>query len=144
MSDLYTPPDPIEPPEPDGGSVNTLFAQATTSVAFALTLSKHQCNVLLRVSEAGEPKDVPTHRYKTDANGPHLHLDVAHIQVPQMRALETKGLVWWARNAQGNASGFRGLTEAGKLVVGLLREAGMTVDNTNTVSTLRRLERRAA
>ena len=49
--------------------------------------------------------------------------------------------MFWHTDGLGNPVSFGGLTEAGKLVAKLLEQAGMTVENTNTVSMMRRLER---
>jgi hypothetical protein len=102
-----------------GGEVNKIFQEATTSTAFVLMLSKRQCNELLRLSMADEWWKGHGSRMTT------------------MRALEGKGLVSW-RYENGKANGFEGLTEAGRLMVALLKEAGLTVENTNTAVTLRR------
>jgi hypothetical protein len=42
------------------------------------------------------------------------------------------------------ASGFGDLTKVGELVAQVLVEAGMTIENTNTLSVIGRIERRAA
>ncbi len=103
---------------------NSQFAEYATSTAFALQLSKNQCNALLRVATRGQGENFPFHTVGT------------------LRTLEARGLVFWHRDASGKASGFGGLTRAGRIMVLLLREAGLTVENTNTVSVLRRMGRR--
>jgi hypothetical protein len=103
--------------------MNGVFAEYATGVAFSIQLSKNQCNALLRVDVA--PLDIL-------------------VQVSTLRTLEARGLVFWHRDSHGKNHGFGGLTEAGRLMVGLLREAGLTVKNTNTVGMLRRIEREAA
>jgi DNA-binding HxlR family transcriptional regulator len=106
--------------------MNHLFAEATTSVAFALLLSKNQCNSLLRSVD---------HK-----SGDLLHL----MQVHTLKTLQAHGLVFWRQDANGKPNGYGGLTPAGELVAALLREAGMTIENTNTVSMLKRIERMTA
>lgn len=103
--------------------MNGIFAEYSTSTAFLVQLSKNQCNALLRV----------------EAN----HMDI-FVQVSTLQSLAARGLVSWSRDSQGRANGFEGLTRAGELIVGLLKEAGMTIENTNSVSMLKRLAREAA
>lgn len=110
--------------------MNANFAQYTTGTAFSINLSKLQCNALLRVDAAGEIDG--TFKQWCDSN-----LDV--LQVGTLRPLEARGLVFWHRKPDGSANGFGGLTAAGRLTVGLLKEAGLTIENTNTVSVLKRL-----
>jgi len=100
--------------------MNTKLAEATTSVAFLLSLSKRQCNTLLRLIN-GEPDG-------------HI------VQVDSLQSLDRRGLVFWHQDSTGRPSGFGGLTEAGKLVAALLKEAGLTVENSNTTGVLRRME----
>jgi hypothetical protein len=104
--------------------MNNRFAEYTTSTAFSLSLTKNQCNALLRL-KAGN---------KTEFGGISLELHT----VGTMRQLEVRGLVAWAYK-DGKASHFEGLTDAGRLVVGLLEQAGLTIENTNTLSILRRV-----
>lgn len=104
---------------------NHHFAEYSTSTAFSIQLSKNQCNALLRCENLT------------------MHRDPA-LTVGTLRPLEARGLVFWNRNAMGNANGFGGLTEAGRLMVGLLKEAGLTIESTNTVSVLRRIDRESA
>ncbi|WP_104656496.1 hypothetical protein [Ralstonia insidiosa] len=107
--------------------MNKTFSEYATSTAFAIQLSKNQCNALLRLDEhKGDPADCHT------------------LSVGTLKGLDARGFVSWARDASGRAYDFEGLTQAGRLVVGLLREAGLTVDNTNTLSVLRRIDREAA
>lgn len=103
--------------------MNGTFAEYATGVAFAIQLSKNQCNSLLRV----------------EAN----HLDLC-VTVSTLQALDARGLVFWHRDSKGSANGFGGLTTAGQLMVALLKEAGLTIENTNTVGMLKRLAREAA
>lgn len=99
--------------------MNARFAEYTTTTAFLLALTKCQCNCLLRVADSN--RVLESHTVSTG------------------RQLEAKGLVWWEHDADGNPIGFRGLTKAGQMVVGLLREAGMTIESTNTISVLKRV-----
>jgi len=108
--------------------VNERFQLATTSVAFMLQLSRRQSNALLRVFEASDTVD-----------GRH---DILWIVGPDgLRGLERKGLVFWKYDAAGDAQGFGGLTKAGTLTAMLLREAGLTVENTMTNIVAKRVER---
>lgn len=107
--------------------MNKAFAECTTSTAFLLTLSKRQCNTLLRLAEGGVEK----------ADG-HI------VQVDSLRGLDRRGLVFWHQDVGGKKNGFGGMTKAGELVAAMLVEAGMTVENTNTLSVLARIERAAA
>lgn len=99
--------------------MNRAFAEATTSVAFALMLTKTQCNALLRLE--GDQKGLCFHTVGT------------------MHTLESRGLVSWKRDPDGKANGFEGLTDTGRVVCQLLKHAGLTIDNTNSVSVLKRL-----
>jgi hypothetical protein len=106
--------------------VNREFAEYTSSVAFALHLTKLQCNALLALRE---------HKAKPGHSQFPLHT------VDTMRSLERRGLVSWSRDAAGRACKFDGLTRAGRIMVLLLKEAGMSVENTATLSVLRRMDR---
>jgi len=125
---------------------NHIFAEATTGIAFILTLSKRQCNTLLRLraSEAKSGKPQPPGKTnnclaRVDRTDPaHLHI----VQVDNLRPLRDRGLVFWHMHA-GQPAGFGGLTKAGELTADLLLEAGMTIETTNTLSVLRRLDRAA-
>jgi hypothetical protein len=112
--------------------MNRNFAEYATSTAFSIQLSKNQCNALLRC-ESFDPKK---HKGAEWRDGP-MYL----LQVGTLKPLEARGLVFWHRDSQGRANGFGGLTGAGMLMVGLLKEAGLTVENTNTISMLRRMQR---
>jgi hypothetical protein len=106
--------------------MNSAFAEYSTSAAFALVLSKNQCNHMLRLDGLPEGEDVTA--------------QVAGLlTVGSLRSLEAKGFVHWGRNEEGKPRGFMGLTKAGRLMVDLLKEAGLSVSNTNTVSMLKRL-----
>lgn len=107
--------------------MNSAFAAATTSVAFALTLTKRQCNSLLRL-------------YLPRSERERLWV----IGVDGLNGLHRRGLVFWNQDESGRPNGFGGLTEAGKLVAALLVEAGLTVEATGTAMTVKREERLAA
>lgn len=113
--------------------MNREFAEYATSTAFACQLTKLQCNALLSLAA-----------WKRDPSKPSFPLHT----VDTMRSLERRGLVSWTRDATGRAVKFDGLTRAGRIMVLLLKEAGMTVENTVTLSVQRRmdwwLERKAA
>ncbi len=132
--------------------MNHVFAEATTSVAFGLMLTKRQCNTLLRVAavqEAGAALGVepfplggmPQREGEKDIA--FWQEFVASSPMPSLHALQDRGLVFWHYTHEGKACGFGGLTKAGELVVGLLKEAGLTIENTNTLSVLKRLQRAA-
>lgn len=110
--------------------MNGTFAEYTTSVAFSIQLSKNQCNTLLRIARDFDPKATP------------MDTKTWMLQVGTLHALEVRGLVYWNR-VNGKCEGFRGLTKAGELMVNLLAEAGLTIENTNTTSMIRRLSRAA-
>jgi microsomal dipeptidase-like Zn-dependent dipeptidase len=103
--------------------MNGTFAEYATSTAFLVQLSKNQCNALLRVSA--------------------VTFDTL-VQVSTLQSLEARGLVFWKRDHLGRAIDFGGLTRAGELMVELLKEAGMTIESTNSVGMLKRLAREAA
>lgn len=121
---------------------NAAFAEATTGVAFALQLSKRQCNTLLRqrAHEAihGKP-DRTTALERIKEEGP---ASISVVQADNYISLRLRGLVAWHWDEEKKCfSGFLGLTRAGELTADLLAEAGLTIENTNTLSVLRRLER---
>jgi len=109
---------------------NAAFTEATTGVAFVLTLSKRQCNTLLRLRQHGGGTSLQP--------GP---ANINIVQVDNLNPLKLRGLVSWAHDSKGNPCGFQGLTKAGELTADLLAEAGMTIENTNTLSVMKRLER---
>lgn len=128
--------------------MNRLFAESTTGIAFVLTLSKRQCNTLLRLIQSermyGKPVklgEVGYHRAYPDEDDP---ANMTIVGVDNLKPLQVKGLVFWHTDHQGHSHGFGGLTRAGELVACMLEEAGMTIENTNTVSILKRLDRIAA
>jgi len=127
---------------------NHVFAEATTSTAFLLTLSKRQCNTLLRL-RAHEAKFGKPQRHK--AGGPQDgSLDkeapayIGIVQTDQLHPLRDRGLVFWFTNHKGAPRGFGGLTRAGELAADMLLEAGMSIEATNTLSVLKRIDRVAA
>lgn len=103
--------------------MNLLFAEATTSVAFNLSLSKRQCYALLALRRTGNDARVATFVLGVDT----------------LKPLDSKGLVRWHRDADGAPCGFAGLTNAGKLVADLLHEAGVTEESCLTSSISKRL-----
>jgi|GEM_PF-5046762 len=107
--------------------MNKVFSEYATSTAFCVQLSKNQCNTLLRLDEhVGEPSDCHA------------------VTVGTLKGLDARGFVAWERDVSGRANKFLGLTDAGRLVAQLLREAGLTVESTNTLSVLRRIDWEAA
>lgn len=115
--------------------MNKVFAEYTTSTAFAFTLTKNQCNALLRIHETMHDK----RSGKTEAWRSGLGL----VDMGCAHTLEAKGLIYWSRDSRGIPNGFKGLTRAGRLMVMLLREAELTVENTNGPLMMRRLGRKA-
>lgn len=129
--------------------MNSTFAEATTGIAFVLTLSKRQCNTLLRVKAQEDRFGKPERNAGVSAwmeRGSGNKESPAHISVVQtdsLRGLRDRGLVFWFTDHRGEPCGFGGLTRAGELMADLLIEAGMTIEATNTLSVLKRLERAA-
>jgi hypothetical protein len=127
--------------------VNREFAEATTGLAFVLTLSKRQCNTLLRL-RAHEQQFGKPERHKAlgprdgscDKDAPAY---IGIVQTDTLRPLRDRGLVSWFYK-DGKPCGFAGLTKAGELMADLLLEAGLSINATNTLSVLKRLDRRAA
>lgn len=120
---------------------NQIFAEATTSTAFLLTLTKRQCNTLLRVryvQQEAAKRGVEAFGFGGCDVSLWSEL-IAPQPMPSLHALRDRGLVFWHRTHDGKAHGFGGLTKAGELMCGLLDEAGLTIENTNTLSVLRRL-----
>lgn len=125
--------------------MNHTFAEATTGLAFVLTLSKRQCNTLLRLraheGAYGKP-DFGGRSFK-DAGEKEGPARINIVQTDQLSALKNRGLVFWHTNLKGEPNGFGGLTKAGELAADLLLEAGLSIEATNTLSVLKRLERAA-
>jgi len=126
--------------------VNHTFAEATTGVAFVLTLSKRLCNTLLRLREHEKQFGKPEREFgrtvkEATAPGP---AQISIVQTDTLNPLKRRGLVSWYIDSTGRPNGFQGLTKAGELVADMLGEAGMSVENTNTLSVLARIERNAA
>lgn len=124
---------------------NPQFAEATTGVAFVLTLSKRQCNTLLRLrahaEKYGKPTRADARRIKPgDVDGP---AGITVVHTDSLAGLRNRGLVFWWTDSKGQAAGFGGLTKAGELVADMLLEAGMSIEATNTLSVLKRLQRAA-
>lgn len=121
---------------------NAIFAEATTGVAFVLTLSKRQCNTLLRLRQHetmnGKPDKFGRTTGQAFAAGP---ANINIVQTDNLSPLYLRGLVGWHTDSKGRKAGFTGLTKAGELCADLLAEAGLTIENTNTLSVLKRLER---
>ena len=109
---------------------NELFKEYSTSVAFQVTLSKLQCNALLRAAASDPP---------TGGLDGRTTQQLWPVSVGTLRTLEARGFVFWHKDSAGQRNGFGGLTNAGRLMVGLLEEAGMTIENTNTLSILKRV-----
>lgn len=126
-------------------SENRAFAESTTGVAFCLTLSKRQCNTMLRLREHerlhGKPDTLGRTTEQCFADGP---ANINIVQTDNLNPLLLRGLVSWHFDSKGRPCGFQGLTKVGELVADMLREAGLSIENTNTLSVLKRLDRRAA
>jgi hypothetical protein len=102
--------------------MNKIFQEYSTSTAFMIQLSKVQCNALFSV-ETFKRGDVP----------------FLFHNVGTLKCLESRGLVFWNRDEKGEANGFGGLTEAGKLMVALLKEAGLSEESTRTVGVIKKM-----
>lgn len=126
--------------------MNAVFAEATTGLAFVLTLSKRQCSTLLRLRAHEAEFGKPPYGGRP-FNDPGLNTGPANISIVQgdnLGGLKSRGLVFWHTDHRGQNFGFGGLTKAGELAAELLIEAGLSVEATNTLSVLRRLDRSAA
>lgn len=107
--------------------MNKTFAEYTTNTAFALTLTKNQCHILLRVRRGAPGDDYMFH--------PH-----------QARQLRSRGLIKATTDRERAAMQkakkpvriYR-LTKAGELLCALLDEAGITLDNTVTLTIARQM-----
>jgi len=130
--------------------MNKTFAEYTSSTAFLLALSKRQSNTLLRLraheERYGKPQLGDTFKDVEERGSfnPESPAHISIIQADSLRGLRDRGLVFWFTDSKGEANGFGGLTRAGELAADLLAEAGMTIESTNTLSVLARIERRAA
>lgn len=97
--------------------MNKIFSEYTTSTAFFLQLSKRQCWGLLALEKANKEPDHWLH------SGQFISLG---------RTLEARGLVEFNQTKPR-----RRLTRAGRLIVALLKEAGLTMENTRTLSVIK-------
>jgi len=102
--------------------MNKTFAEYTTSIAFAITLTKAQCHVLLRIRRAEGLDHYCFH--------PH-----------QARQLRVRGLVVVTSEKEREKaqkerrkSAIYKLTRAGELMCQLLDEAGIKLEKTQTPS----------
>ena len=109
---------------------NKLFADYVTGVAFCLTLTKRQCWGLLALLDRKQDHWLHSGQF----------VSIGH-------SLRARGLIVFSeRNAQRrrkrkfshspNPPVWK-LTQAGKYVVGLLREAGFSMRNTRTLSVIK-------
>lgn len=99
--------------------MNKIFAEYTTGTAFFMQLSKRQCWGLLALEHATKQPDHWLH------SGQFIAL---------RRDLELRGLVEHHQKKPYNR-----LTRAGRIMVMLLKEAGMTMQNTQTLSVIKGL-----
>lgn len=110
--------------------MNKIFAEYTTATAFAITLSKNHCHILLRVRRA---------------EGRDHYLFHPH----QARQLRARGLIAATtkrertkhekEHGHPNSCVYK-LTKAGELMCLLLDEAGLTLQSTKTLTTVKALE----
>jgi len=125
--------------------MNQVFAEATTGVAFVLTLSKRQSNTLLRLKahedKFGKPRQFDGYEdlVKRGTFNKESPAYIGIIQQDSLRGLRDRGLIFWFTNHTGAVKGFGGLTKAGELVADMLKEAGLSIEATNTLSVLKRL-----
>lgn len=124
--------------------MNQVFAEATTGVAFVLTLTKRQCNTLLRLraheQQFGKPDRLRCMQSPDERDNGPASINV--VQQDNLSGLRSRGLVFWHMDGE-RMSGFGGLTRAGELVADMLLEAGLSIEATNTLSVLKRLDRAA-
>jgi hypothetical protein len=102
---------------------NKVFAEYTTSTAFAITLTKNHCHILLRVRRSQGRDHYMFH--------PH-----------QARQLRNRGLIVpTTKRERGDLppgqSLIYKLTKAGELMCALLDEAGVSLENTRTLTIAR-------
>lgn len=106
-------------------SMNKVFAEYTTATAFAITLTKNHCQILLRVRRS---------------EGMDHYLFHPH----QARQLRARGLIVTTtkreREKTNRKSCIYKLTKAGDLICQLLDEAGITLQNTKTLTTAKAIE----
>lgn len=124
--------------------MNHEFAEATTGIAFVLTLSKRQCNTLLRLRAHEAHYGKPSMGGRGADDGAFDHSAPACISIVQtdtLKPLRDRGLCFWHHSHDNKPNGFGGLTKAGELAADLLTEAGMSINDTNTLSVLKRMER---
>lgn len=125
--------------------MNQVFAEATTSTAFLLTLTKRQCNTILRLRAHeqmfGKPDRLRCMQTPDERDSGPASINI--VQQDSVSALRSRGLVFWHMDGERMA-GFGGLTKAGELVADLLLEAGLSIETTNTLSVLKRIDRAAA
>lgn len=122
---------------------NRAFAEATTGIAFVLTLSKRQSNTILRLRAHEAKYGKPTMQGRDGAFDRESPGYIGIVQTDTLSPLRDRGLVFWFYTHDGKPNGFGGLTKAGELVADMLVEAGLSIENTNTLSVLKRLERAA-
>lgn len=109
--------------------MNKIFSEYVTSTAFVLQMSKAQVWGLLMV----------------EAQARDLYL-YSHC-VPMMRGLQSRGLIKHRKKKKHEPmDDYRAwhLTEAGRLVAALCKEAGLTLENCRTVSIIKSYLRVAA
>lgn len=105
--------------------MNRTFAEYTTATAFAISLTKNHCHILLRVRRAEDRDHYVFH--------PH-----------QARQLRARGLISVTTKCEREKadkarikSCVYKLTKAGELMCALLYEAGITLANTRTLTIVR-------
>jgi hypothetical protein len=101
---------------------NRIFAEYTTATAFAISLTKNHCHILLRIRRSEGRDHYVFH--------PH-----------QARQLRARGLIAVTTKrerkvaeAQQRKSCVYKLTKAGELMCALLDEAGLTLETTKTLT----------
>jgi hypothetical protein len=108
-------------------SMNKVFAEYTTATAFAITLTKNHCHILLRVRRS---------------EGRDHYLFHPH-QARQLRArgliaitTKTERAAYEKKHGQTGSCIYK-LTNAGVLMCQLLDEAGLSLSNTKTLTTVK-------
>ncbi len=107
--------------------MNKVFAEYTTATAFAITLTKNHCHILLRVRRSEGRDHYVFH--------PH---QARQLRARGLIAVTTKREREKVKNyATGTVSCLYKLTRAGELMCQLLDEAGINLGNTRTLTTVK-------
>lgn len=111
--------------------MNKVFAEYTTATAFAVMLTKNHCQILMRVRRAEGMDHYMFHPHQA------RQLRARGLIVPTTKAERAK---WQKTHGTSMGCVVYKLTKAGKLMCELLDEAGITLQNTKTLTTAKALE----